>query len=87
MPRRLSKKSILVNYKEDETVDAVIQLNGLKPKTGRGYRSVLYFEGRVKEAGMVGYVKLWRPVSKKKRKQIMDQFYKNMVAQKSPKII
>jgi len=87
MPKKPKKWNVLVNYKEDGTIDADIKLHDLKPKTGRGYRSVLYFEGNVKVAGMVGYVKLWRPVNSKKRKQIMDQFHKNMVARKSPKII
>jgi hypothetical protein len=86
MPNR-RKKEILVNYKNDGTVDAEIHLNDLNPKRGRGYRSVVYFEGTVKAAGMAGYIKLWRPVSKKKRNEIMQQFYKNKVACNSPKII
>ena len=86
MPRK-RKKDVLVNYKEDGTVDAEIFLSDLVPRRGRGYRSVLYFEGKIKAAGMEGYVKLWRRVSKAKRKEIMRQFHKNMVASKSPKII
>jgi len=86
MPNR-RKKEIHVHYKSDETVDAEIHLGNLRPKKGRGYRSILYFEGSVKAAGMVGYVKLWRPVSKGKRNEIMRQFHKNMVANNSPKII
>ena len=86
MPRK-RKKDVLVNYKEDGTVDAEIFLRDLAPRRGRGYRSVLYFEGTVKASGMEGYVKLWRPVTKTKRKEIMRQFHKNMVASKSPKII
>lgn len=87
MPKRRKKKDVLVSYKEDGTVDAEILLNGLTPSRGKGYRSVLYFEGAVKAAGMKGYVKLWRPVTKTKRKEILFQFHKNMVASKSPKII
>ena len=87
MPKRRKKKDVLVNYKDDGTVDAEIHLSNLSPRRGRGYRSVLYFEGRIKAAGMEGYVKLWRPVTKTKRKEIMRQFYKNMGASKSPKII
>ena len=86
MPNR-RKKDVYVLYKNDETVDAEIHLENLTPKKGRGYRSVVYFEGSVKSDGMVGYVKLWRPVSKKKRNEIIRQFHKSMVINNSPKII
>ena len=87
MRKSRKKKDLLVNYKNDETVDIEISLRNLTPKKGRGYRSVLYFEGKIKGAGMQGYVKLWRPVTKVKRNEILRQFYKNMIADKSPKII
>ena len=87
MPKSRKKKDLLVNYKNDETVDIEISLRKLTPKRGRGYRSVLYFEGKIKGAGMQGYIKIWRPVTKTKRKEILRQFHKNMIASKSPKII
>ena len=87
MPRSRKKKDVLVDYKDDGTIDVALSLRCLSPRRGRGYRSVLYFEGKVKGAGIVGYVKLWRPVSKLKRREILRQFHKNMIAEKSPKII
>tara|TARA_Y100001963_G_scaffold105181_1_gene145152 strand:- start:2044 stop:2307 length:264 start_codon:yes stop_codon:yes gene_type:complete len=87
MPRNRKKKDVLVNYKDNGTIDVELSLSNMSPKRGRGYRSVLYFDGKIKGAGIEGYVKLWRPVTKTRRKEILRQFHKNMIADNSPKII
>jgi len=87
MPKNRKKKDVHVNYKDDGTIDVELSLRRLTPKRGKGYRSVLYFDGKIKGAGVEGYVKLWRPVTKTRRKEILRQFHKNMIADKSPKII
>tara|TARA_Y100000296_G_C5111388_1_gene225339 strand:- start:681 stop:944 length:264 start_codon:yes stop_codon:yes gene_type:complete len=87
MPKNRKKKDVQVNYKDDGTIDVELSLRRLTPNRGKGYRSVLYFDGKIKGAGVEGYVKLWRPVTKTRRKEILRQFHKNMIADKSPKII
>ena len=86
MPRKKSK-SLEVEYCDDGFVNIRLDLRGMRPKSGRGYRSVLYYEGNIKAAGMVAFLKLWRPVTKTQKKAVLKKFYKNMVAAKSPKII
>jgi hypothetical protein len=86
MPRRKSK-NLEVEYCEDGHVSIKLNLAEMRPKRGRGYRSILYHEGNIKGGGMIAFLKLWRPVTRSQRAKILKQFHKNMVAAKSPKII
>ena len=86
MPRRKSKE-IEVEYCEGGHVSVKLNLVEMRPKRGRGYRSILYHEGNIKGGGMIAFIKLWRPVDRRQREKILKQFHKNMVAAKSPKII
>ena len=87
MPRKKSKKKLDVEYCEDGHVNINLSLAEMRPRRGRGYRSILYHEGNIKGCGMIAFLKLWRPVNGKQRAKILKQFHKNMVAAKSPKII
>jgi len=86
MPRK-KPTNLRVAYGADGKIDVELELSRLIPRRGKGFRSVVYFDGKVKAAGMVAHVKLWRPVTKTQRSSILKQFHKNMVAAKSPKII
>jgi hypothetical protein len=83
----MRKKKPEVTYNKDGTVNLTLRFYNLKPRRGKGFRSVNYHDAVLKSGNINVYVKVWSRMPRARIRKVMVEYAKNRMIQNSPIII